>query len=104
MLIESLFISLGSVFIVTAPNPELLNQNLDFFVHQLKSDSPDLKINALDKLGDLKNPAAIPAMAEALQDANPEVRYHAIRGLSKSPMPEALAALQDRVPQGQAPK
>jgi len=104
MLAQSVFSFFASIVVVSVPPIELLSQNHDFLIRQLKSESSDLKINSLDRLGELKNPLSIPSIAENLQDPDPEVRYHAIRALSKSPLPEALAALQDRVPQGQPAK
>ncbi len=89
--------------IISTPTPEALSQNHDFWIAQLQNNSPDIRMNALDKLGELRNPSSIPKLSESLQDPDARVRFHAIQALSKFVLPEALTALQARVPKGGAP-
>src|SRR5262249_23503587 len=47
----------------------------------LKDPDSELRMYAALALGDLKNRAAIPALIESLNDADPNVRYHVIEAL-----------------------
>jgi len=74
-------------------SPEASLQNSEFLVQQLKNDSSDLRINALEKLGELKYAETIPAIADRASDPVPEVRFAAIRALAKFANQPALDAL-----------
>ncbi|MBN8554117.1 MAG: HEAT repeat domain-containing protein [Deltaproteobacteria bacterium] len=79
------------------PPPELLSQNKDFWISQLRSDSVDLKINALQKLGELRQ-ADIPAkLSDVVRDSSGEVRFQALRTLAKIPNADSLKVLQDQL-------
>jgi HEAT repeat protein len=77
-------------------SPELLSQNKNFWMEQLSNPSVDIRINALQKLGELRFPDTIEAMTRSLKDPNSEVRFHAIRSLAKIPLEEARFQLQLR--------
>ena len=66
-------------FLTLVPAPELLSQNYSLWVEQLRSNAPDLRINALQKLSELRKPETVSKMAELLGDVDNEVRFTAIR-------------------------
>ncbi len=83
--------------ILGALAPELTSQNYNLWVEQLKSPSPDLRINALLKISELKQPDSIAKMSELLTDSNSEVRFMAIRMVGKTQNPDALNFLKERL-------
>jgi len=82
-------------------SPDLTNQNKDYWMSQLRNPSQQLRINALQKLSELKFVDSISAMAERLRDEDPQVRFAAIRALALIPRPESLAALNAALPEEQ---
>lgn len=56
---------------------------------------------ALVSLGRMRAPEAIPALAEALDDPNPETRLAAVRGLGRTSLPEAAVPILDRIIEGE---
>ena len=83
--------------LLVALSPELLQQNKDFWIEQLRNSSVDIRISALQKLGELRNPTSIAQIAKTLQDSNSEVRFHAIRALAKIPNDETRFELQSHL-------
>ncbi|MDB5038517.1 MAG: hypothetical protein JWQ35_2045 [Bacteriovoracaceae bacterium] len=68
-----------SILLPLVPSPELLSQNYPLWVEQLKSSSPDLRINALQKLSELRQAETLSKMARLLSDSDSDVRFTAIR-------------------------
>jgi len=66
------------------------DQNIDFWINQLDSESVDLNINAIEKMAELQDPKALSYLASALRTAGPEVRFHIAKALSRFPT-EAVA-------------
>jgi len=92
------FFTLLFVVTVGVPPQEVLQQNRDFLLHQLENSSPDLRINALNKLSELRQPqATIKPIAKLLDDPNMEVRFSAMRAITKMPNDEGLAILKEKV-------
>lgn len=89
-MVELLFVSLLNAM----PAPELLEQNKLFLEAQLSNPSPDLRINAIQKLRDLRFSDSLAKFIPLLDDPDPEVRYETIRTIGRMTTPEALAALQ----------
>jgi HEAT repeat protein len=56
---------------------------------------------ALVSLGRMRAPESIPALAEALDDRDPETRIAALRGLGRTALPEAAEPILDRLVRGQ---
>lgn len=52
---------------------------------------------ALVSLGRMRAPESLPALAEALEDADPDVRLAALRGLGHAGLPEAAEQILERV-------
>lgn len=69
-------------------------QNLEFWTNQLQSESPDLQINAIQKVAELKEASTIPMLLAAARDDNPEVRFHAAKALSRIPDRASLEGLE----------
>jgi hypothetical protein len=82
------------LWLVLVPPPELLSQNYDLWVEQLKNSSPDIRINALIKLSELRKPETLQKMAELLTDADPEVRFTAIKYIGKIQTEESANLLK----------
>ncbi len=82
----------------TASQAQNPYQNLDYWVSSLESRNVDLKLNALFKLQDLRDPAAIPAIEKLLSDSEPEIRAGAARALGRFPYDPALRALEAKLP------
>ena len=61
--------------------------------HLMRSRRDGLRRNACVVLGNLGDPAAVPALAAALSDADPVVRSHAAWALGRIGGPDARAAL-----------
>jgi len=78
---------------LTNLNPEYSVQNRDFWISELRNSSSDLRITAAQKLGELRYSEAIAPIANLSQDPVPEVRFAAIRALSRYLSQEALDAL-----------
>jgi len=74
------------------------DQNFLFWKGLLTSTSSDLQINALQKMGDLQRPEAVPEISVLLSSENPELRYHAARSLARIPHEKSLQALSARLP------
>jgi len=55
---------------------------------------------ALVALGRMRAPEAIPALAEALDDPDPETRIAAVRGLGRTELPDAAVPILDRLVHG----
>lgn len=89
MFLNSIFFALTASTIPA----EALVQNKDFLVRQLQNSSSDLRINAAQKLGELRYPDTLSAIAELAKDPVPEVRFNAIQSLSKFSNQEALEVL-----------
>lgn len=88
-----------SIFVSFVSSAESLrSQNYDFWAKQLTSSSTDLQINALAKLAEIKNFAAIPEVQKSLSSENAEVRYHAARCLAKLPNEKSIEVLASRIP------
>lgn len=83
-----------SLALLQTPAPELLNQNYPLWVEQLKSKSADLRINALYRISELKEPDSLAKMSELMSDENSEVRFNAIRLVGKNQNEEALNFLK----------
>jgi len=79
----------------TAQNPY---QNLPYWLSALESRNLDLKLNALFKLQDLRDPTAIPSIEKLLSDSEAEVRAGAARALGRFPYDQALRALEAKLP------
>lgn len=85
-------ILLASTLILT--NNIDTTQNEAFWIEKLQASSLDLKINAIQKLAEIRESQSFRAIARVLSDQNSEVRYYAIRALSKFPTQESLNLLQ----------
>lgn len=85
--------------LITLPPPEALNQNSELWTRHLKSESVDLRIQAVKKLAELRQISTLPKIAEALSDLSPEVRFQAMRALTRMPNSDSLASLQSRMNQ-----
>jgi HEAT repeat protein len=59
----------------------------------LNDPDTDLRIYATHALGDQHDPRAVPVLVRALEDENPNVRYHAIEALGKLRAVDAVDAL-----------
>ena len=89
------FLIVSVSFILGAmPPAELLNQNKDLLFEQLRSSAPDVRINALQKISDLRFPDGPAKLMELLTDPDAEVRFMAVRLVGKNQNPESLKALQ----------
>lgn len=95
-MIASLIISLGLTLV---PPAEALSQNAELWTRQLRSDSVDLRIQALKKLAELRQPSTLSKIADSLSDLSPEVRFQAMRALTRMPNSESLSALQSHLTQ-----
>lgn len=73
--------------------PEAQIQNRDFLVGQLQSSLVELKINALQKLAELRYSDTVASISPLLQDSNGDVRFNAILALTRINNEEALAAV-----------
>lgn len=74
------------------------NQNYRFWLAQLKNSSVDIRINALEKLAEIKKLEAVPYIAQnALNSSEPEIRYHAARSLARLPSQDSLAFLGEQL-------
>lgn len=82
-----------SFLVQDLPPETLYSQNRDFWIEQLKNPSVDVRITAVDKLGELKLPETIEALSGALRDENADVRFHTLRSLTKIPSEAGLLAL-----------
>ena len=78
--------------------PDHLNQNLNYWIKQLDSQSLDMQLTAIRKLQDIRNPQSISALQRELEELNPEVRAAAARALGRFPFEEALKAMEARLP------
>jgi HEAT repeat protein len=74
--VNSLLLSIALTLI---PPPELLSQNYELWVEQLKNPSPDIRITSLNKLSEIRKPETLAKMAECLGDSMPEVRFTTIK-------------------------
>jgi len=83
-------------FLTMAVPEESIKQNLDFWGRQLKSESTDLKINALYKLWDIRSPESLSYLTEALKNSDPEVRNLVIRTLSRVKDPSTIEVLHQQ--------
>jgi len=77
-------------------SPHLLEQNRDFWHYQLESSSIDLRISALQKLGELRFIESLPYIIRSLSDSNSEVRFYAIKAMAKLPSEESKIELQTK--------
>lgn len=71
------------------------NQNLDFWFRQLQGDSVDLKINALQKLGEIRDPSSLPYLREAISMSDPKIRYYAAAALGRHTFEESMEILSE---------
>lgn len=72
-----------NLWLTLVPPPELLSQNYDLWVEQLKNPSPDIRINSLIKLSELRKPETLSKMGELLADSDSDVRFTAIKYIGK---------------------
>lgn len=79
------------------PSPELLSQNQSYWIKQLQNPSPDLRMNALAVLGELKDPDTVDRIASTLSDREPRVRFYAIQALAKIVSDSSARALTARI-------
>jgi HEAT repeat protein len=91
------------IMVHALPAPELLSQNKDFWIHQLRADSPDLRINALQKLAELRQPDIVPQLSDVVRDDSTEVRFQAIRAITKIPTEEGRKILQNQLSEEKDP-
>lgn len=82
------------IYLLAVPPAEALTQNADLWVRQLRSDLVDLRILALKKLAEIREPSTQRSIVDALDDPSAEVRYQAMRALTRMPNAETLAGLQ----------
>lgn len=61
------------------------SQNSAFWKSHLRSESVDVRINAIQKLAELKEETTPQVISRLLTDKNSEIRYHALRALAKFP-------------------
>jgi HEAT repeat protein len=80
--------------LLSVPPADALSQNSELWARQLKSDSVDLRVQALKKLAELRQPATLPKIADALSDLSPEVRFQAMRAMTRMPNADSLNSLQ----------
>lgn len=80
----------------TLPNQ---NQNLEFWSRNLRNPSLDIRINAIQKIQELKSSESAAALTESLSSPDAEVRAAAARALGKLPYDNALVALESKVGQ-----
>lgn len=59
-------------------------QIISTLIHALTTDTPKVRIAAIQALGELNSPAIMPYLLEALKDYNLWVRYHAVKALGQS--------------------
>lgn len=90
-IVNSLLIQL---WLTLVPSPELLSQNYALWVEQLASPSPDIRINALIKLSELRKPETLSKMSELLVDPDSEVRFTAIKYIGKIQTEESASLLK----------
>ena len=90
-------ILLLSLSLISALPPEVFQQNQGLLIEQLQNPSPDVRINALRKLAELRQPETLPKVIPSLEDPNSEVRFYAIRTLAKMPTEDSLNALKARI-------
>lgn len=72
-------------FLLGTISPEDTAQNLDFWEEQLRSESPDLRLNAVLRLDGIGSPKSVEALSKALDDPNETVRFAVIQTLAKIP-------------------
>ncbi len=71
-------------------------QNRDFWIEQLKNSEMQIRINAAEKLGELKYPEAIEPLGTLSQDQVPEVRFAAIQALARISNQQSLDILNQK--------
>ncbi len=76
------------------PDPQLLEQNKNFWESHLQSPSVDMRKNALLKLRDLRLPDSLLKIQPLLNDPQAEIRYEVIRSISKINSPETVEMLK----------
>lgn len=91
-LLQSIFLFIS----IQAVPPEAIMQNKDFLVRQLQNASSDLRINAVQKLGELRYPDTLSSLGDLAKDPVPEVRFAAIQGIAKFSNQEALDVLNSK--------
>jgi len=82
----------------TASQAQNPYQNLPYWMSALESRNVDLKINALFKLQELRDPNSISAIEKLLSDTDAEIRAGAARALGRFPYDTALRALEAKLP------
>lgn len=82
----------------TASQAQNPYQNLAYWMNALESRNLDLKLNALFKLQELRDPTSIPAIEKLLSDSEAEIRAGAARALGRFPYDPALRALEAKLP------
>ena len=70
---------------------------LDMSIYEVRASRGWRRQRALVSLGQMRAPEGIPALAEALDDPNPETRAAAVRGLGLTRLPEAAPHILERV-------
>ncbi len=70
------------------------SQNTEFWVSKLQSSSLDLRINALTRLAEIKDPISIEPIQTLLNDSEAEIRAAAARALGRFPYEDSLKALE----------
>lgn len=88
-------LALALFSVLQLPSPEQLDQNKSLLEQQLQSSSPDLRINAIQKLRDLRFSDSLPKFLPLLDDVDSLVRFETIRAISKIQTQEAITALQE---------
>lgn len=73
---------------------------IDTQIHEARTFTGWQRNRALVSLGRMRAPEAIPALSEALDDANPETRVAAVRGLGRTELPEAAVPILERLVHG----
>ena len=76
-------ILISAAFLLTLFSLNLMAQSLDDYISQLKDSSAETRARAAKGLGELKNPAAIDALATAAKDSEKSVRRRVAEALGK---------------------
>jgi HEAT repeat protein len=85
---------LSSLILTSEIPPAAFEQNLELWTSQLRNPSVDIRINAIQRLAELKSIQSVPSLGQLASDSSSEVRFHAVQALAKIPHADSLAVLK----------
>jgi HEAT repeat protein len=85
------------IFAATAAVLSGCSQGPEVAFKELLDEDPDVRVHAVQRLGESQSPEAVDSLIAVLDDPSEMVRVQAIRSLGKIGDPRALPALQEKV-------